>query len=130
MLDVDLKLLTIFQEIFRTRSVSQAAENLRVSQPTVSVGLAKLRKRFNDPLFVRTSAGMEPTPLATELLAPVSEALGLLSYALRHQIVFDPKKSDRCFRVCMTDISQLVLFPRLLNQLKEAAPSIPNQVFH
>src|SRR5258706_1090811 len=130
MLDVDLKLLTIFQEIFRTRSVSQAAENLRVSQPTVSVGLAKLRKRFNDPLFVRTSAGMEPTPLANELLTPVAEALGLLAYALRHQIVFDPKKSDRCFRICMTDISQIVLLPRLLNHLKEVAPSIRIEVIN
>jgi DNA-binding transcriptional LysR family regulator len=130
MLDVDLKLLTIFQEIFRTRSVSLAAENIRVSQPTVSVGLAKLRRRFNDPLFVRTSAGMEPTPLASELLMPVSEALGLLRYALRHQVVFDPKKSERCFRICMTDISQIVLLPRLLNHLKEAAPSIRIEVIH
>jgi len=130
MLDVDLKLLTIFQEIYRTRSVSQAAENIRLSQPTLSIALGKLRKRFNDPLFVRTSAGMEPTPLAAELLVPVSEALGLLAYALRHQIVFDPKQSERCFRICMTDISQIVMLPRLLNYLKDAAPSIRIEVIN
>jgi DNA-binding transcriptional LysR family regulator len=126
--DVDLKLLTIFQETCRTRSVSQAAEKIGVSQPTVSAGLAKLRKRFNDPLLVRTSRGMEPTPLAIELLTPVGEALGLLRSALLHQIVFDPERSDRRFHICLTDISQIVLLPRLLDHLKEAAPSIRIEV--
>lgn len=124
MLDIDLKLLAIFEEIYRTRSVSQAAENLRVSQPTVSISLGKLRRFFNDPLFVRTSGGMEPTPHATELLKPVSNALAQIRYAVRHRIVFDPMKSERCFRICMTDISQTVLLPKLLNHLKDAAPSI------
>jgi DNA-binding transcriptional LysR family regulator len=52
MLDIDVKLMAIFEEIYRTRSVSQAAENMRLSQPTISIGLGKLRRRFNDPLFV------------------------------------------------------------------------------
>jgi len=124
MLDIDVKQMAIFEEIYRTRSVSQAAEDMRVSQPTISIGLRKLRKRFNDPLFVRTSEGMEPTPLASELLKPISESLSLLRYVLRHKIVFDPSQSDRCFRICMTDISQVVLLPPLLNRLKEIAPSI------
>jgi DNA-binding transcriptional LysR family regulator len=124
MLDVDVKQMAVFEEIYRTRSVSQAAENMRLSQPTISIGLRKLRKCFNDPLFVRTSGGMEPTPLATELLKPITESLGLLRYALRHKIVFDPSKSERCFRICMTDISQVVLLPPLLNHFKETAPSI------
>src|SRR5437016_3777396 len=117
MLDVDLRLLAIFEEIYRTKSVSQAAENLGLSQPTISIGLAKLRKFFNDPLFVRTSSGMEPTPQAIKLGVPVAEALDQLKQALRHHIVFDPATSARCFRVCMTDISQVVLLPKLLNHV-------------
>lgn len=124
MLDIDFKLMAIFEEIYRTRNVSQAAENMRLSQPTISIALGKLRKSFNDPLFVRISGRMEPTPLATELLNPISESLGLLRYALRHKIVFDPSRSERCFRICMTDISQAVLLPPLLNHFKETAPSI------
>ena len=67
MLDLDLKLLAIFEEVYKVKSVSQAADNLRIAQPTVSMGLRKLRQRFNDPLFVRTSTGMEPTPRAADL---------------------------------------------------------------
>ena len=51
MLDRDLKLLAIFQEVDNVKSVSLAAENLGMARPTVSMGLRKLRKRFNDPLL-------------------------------------------------------------------------------
>ena len=129
MLELDLKLLQIFEELYRTKSVSHAAENLRLAQPTVSIGLGKLRKQFNDPLFVRTSTGMEPTPRAMELHEPFVESLAMLRDALRHRVVFDPAQSQRCFRVCMTDISQIVLLPRLLNRLKDVAPSIRVDVF-
>ena len=111
MLDADLKLETIFQEIFRARRVSLAAEKHPREPADVSVGLAKLRRRFNDPLFVCTSAGVEPTPLASELLTPGSETLGLLRYALRHQVLFDPEKTERYLRHFRKNgIGQQVLF--------------------
>ncbi len=130
MLDIDIKLLTIFQELARTRSVSRAAENLGMAQPTVSIALGKLRKRFGDPLFVRTSKGMEPTPLSAELLQPVGDALALLAQALRHHIAFDPRASEHGFRICMTDISQIVLLPQLLNHLRDTAPGVRIEVLH
>jgi DNA-binding transcriptional LysR family regulator len=122
--NIDLKLLTIFQEIYKTRSISQAAENLEMGQPAVSMSLAKFRKHFNDPLFVRTSAGMEPTPHAQQLIQPVREALALLKMALGHQTSFDPKTSARMFKLCMTDVGQRVLMPHLLPRLSEIAPSV------
>lgn len=126
--NVDLKLLTIFQEIYKTRSISQAAENLEMGQPAVSMSLAKFRKHFNDPLFVRTSGGMEPTPHAQELIQPVREALALLKMALGHQTSFDPKTSTRLFKLCMTDVGQRVIMPKLLTRLSEIAPSVRIEV--
>jgi DNA-binding transcriptional LysR family regulator len=123
-LDIDLKLLSILEEIYRTKSVSQAADNLQLSQPTVSIGLAKLRKFFNDSLFVRTSTGMEPTPRMQSLHPPLSQALSQLKTALRDQVEFDPSTSVRSFRLCVTDISQIVLVPRLLEYLGSIAPTV------
>jgi hypothetical protein len=60
-MDVDLKLLTVFEEVYKTGSVSQAAANIGATQLAISIGLGKLRRLLNDPLFVRTSRGMEPT---------------------------------------------------------------------
>lgn len=124
MKELDLRLLSVFDEVYKTRSVSGAAEVLDMSQPAVSVALAKLRRHFGDLLFVRTSTGMEPTPLGEGLVRPVREALTALDAVLGHHQAFDPASSHRTFRVCMTDISQLVLLPRLWERLRVSAPHI------
>ena len=41
--DLDLNLLRLFDAVWRTRSVSRAAETLDLSQPAASQGLARLR---------------------------------------------------------------------------------------
>ncbi len=124
MTNIDLKLLVVIGELHRTRSVSQAAEHLELSQSTISMSLAKLRRHFNDPLFVRTSAGMEPTPYATELICMLQKAENLLQSALEHQVVFNPLTSDRVFRLQSTDIAQVTLLPKLMQRLKKVAPSV------
>jgi len=122
--NIDLKLLAIISELQHTRSVSKTAENLALSQSAVSMSLARLRKHFNDPLFVRTSAGMEPTPHATELIQLLKRAEDLLQMALGHHVVFNPLVSDRVFRLYSTDIAQVTLIPKLMRRLKESAPSV------
>jgi DNA-binding transcriptional LysR family regulator len=122
--NIDLKLLAIISELHRTRSVSHAAENLQLSQSTISMSLAKLRRHFNDPLFVRTSTGMEPTTHALEVLSLLRKAEGLIQSALEHHVIFDPSTSDRVFRLCSTDIAQFTLLPALMAKMKEVAPAI------
>jgi DNA-binding transcriptional LysR family regulator len=68
---IDIRLLMVFDAIYKTRSVTAAAEALDLGQPAVSVALAKLRHHFGNPLFVRTSNGMEPTPFSEGLVQPV-----------------------------------------------------------
>jgi len=124
MKSIDLRLLSVFDEIAKTRSVTAAAEALDLGQPAVSVALAKLRHHFGDPLFVRTSSGMEPTPFSEGLVRPVRAVLDALDLVLDYRSEFDPGSSDRTFRICMTDISQLVLLPRLWETLRATAPGI------
>lgn len=121
---LEIRQLSVFDEIYKTRSVSRAAENLGLGQPAVSIALKKLREHFNDPLFVRTSAGMEPTPLGEELVQPVRAAVEAVDAASGHRVAFDPARAQRTFRIAMTDISQLVLLPRLWERLRSIAPGI------
>src|SRR6516162_10849802 len=114
MANFDLKLLSVIGELHRTRSVSQAAERLALSQSAISMSLAKLRKHFNDPLFVRTSTGMEPTPHALELIGILGQAESLLQTAFGHSVVFDPRTSERTFRIQSSDIAQVTLVPKLM----------------
>ncbi len=121
---IDTRLLLVFDEIYRRRSVSEAADAMDMGQPAVSVALAKLRHQFGDPLFVRTSGGMEPTPFAQGLAPHVRQALATVEVVLRHRNDFKPETSVRNFRIAMADISQLVLLPRLWERLHVIAPGI------
>lgn len=120
----DMELLTVFQEIYSTGSITRAAENLGMAQPTVSTALAKLRRHFGDQLFIRTLQGMEPTSHASQILEDVQAASTALHNALRNKKAFAPEGSEREFKICMTDISEIVLLPTLLNHLKQTAPAI------
>lgn len=48
----------------------------------------------------------------------VRAALDALDVVLGHSKDFDPSQADCVFRICMTDISQLVLLPRLWKKLR------------
>jgi DNA-binding transcriptional LysR family regulator len=120
----DLELLLVFDEIYKTGNVTRAADNLGLPQSTVSLGLGKLRRHFNDQLFTRTARGMVPTPRAQNAIEDVRRSIQALQHALADQPVFDPAGSTREFRICMTDISEIVLLPRLLNHLREIGPGI------
>jgi DNA-binding transcriptional LysR family regulator len=121
---LDLKLIVIFDDLYKTRSVSQTAENLGLNQPAVSMSLARLRKLFNDPLFVKTPRGMEPTPHAVEVIHSLRQAHELIRHAMEHRDVFDPSTSTRVFRISGTDVGQVVILPRLMNHLREVAPDV------
>jgi DNA-binding transcriptional LysR family regulator len=118
----DPKLLRLLDLLHRTRSVTQAAALLGQSQPTLSIWLAKLRHRLGDPLFVRTPAGMMPTPRAEALIGPVREALEALQRLSTRDVPFDPATAERSFRICMTDASHITLLPPLLAHVRALAP--------
>ncbi|MFC3109314.1 LysR family transcriptional regulator [Undibacterium arcticum] len=120
----DIELLYVFDEIYKTRNVTRAADNLGMPQSTVSIALGKLRKHFGDRLFSRTTKGMEPTPHAQDVILDVRATIAALEHALSHRVIFDAKKETREFKICMTDISEVVLLPRLLNYLSVEAPGI------
>lgn len=121
---VSARMLSCFSEIYRTRSVSQAAANLGMSQPGLSTVLARLREHFGDSLFIRTAMGMQPTAHAAQLIFLVDAAREQLRQALEFQSGFDPMRSRRTFTVCMTDIVQLVLLPEWLERRQSEAPNI------
>jgi DNA-binding transcriptional LysR family regulator len=124
MAKLDLDWLSVFVEIYKTQSVSRAAHALGMEQASASIALNKLRRHFDDPLFCRTSAGMVPTPRAQTIYPDVLEALVRLEKARGAIENFSPQQAKREFRICMTDISEIVLLPRLINHLQTMAPGL------
>lgn len=122
--DIDLNLLVVFQQLLVDRRVSAVATSLGLSQPGVSNALARLRKLTGDPLFLRTPAGMEPTPFAQQLAEPTARALQVIHEALNQKASFDPATSRRAFTVGMTDIGEIYFLPKLMKELARVAPGV------
>ncbi|WP_052409489.1 LysR family transcriptional regulator [Paraburkholderia oxyphila] len=127
---LDLRLLAVFDAVMRKNSVTVAGDCLGVSQPLMSQSLAKLRHYFGDPLFVRTSSGMSPTPRARELAPKIATMIQLMHEALETPKEFDPATSVRTFSFAATDFGAAFLLPKILSYLGEHAPGIRIRATH
>ncbi len=124
MAKLDLDWLGVFVEIYKTQSVSRAARHLEMEQASASIALNKLRLHFDDRLFIRTSQGMEPTPRAQAIYPHIQQALAHVENARGKPDGFAPHGAVREFRIGMTDISEIILLPRLINHLQRTAPGL------
>ena len=122
--DIDLNLLRLFDAVYRMRNVSRAAELLDLTQPAASQGLTRLRTLLQDPLFMRSAGGVQPTPKAQRLAEPVRQALATLEQALGEVAGFDPAHSTRTFHIHMSDIGESRFLPELMVRLRESAPGV------
>jgi len=122
--DIDLNQLVLFHQLMVERRVARVAEKLGLTQPAVSNSLAKMRRLFGDDLFVRTPAGMVPTPFAEQLAEPVGYALAMIHGGLNQQARFDPASVKRSVTIGMTDIGEIVFLPRLVERLIREAPGV------
>jgi DNA-binding transcriptional LysR family regulator len=121
---LDVKLLRCFDLLYRTGRLTRVAEELGQSQPTVSIWLAMLRRALNDPLFVRTPGGMQPTPRADVLIPTVRTVLESLRTLSDVTPEFVPATSQRHFRLSVTDATLVTLLPILFAHVRAVAPRV------
>jgi DNA-binding transcriptional LysR family regulator len=125
---LDLNLLLVLHHLLILKRVSAVADLLNMSQPAVSSALGRLRTSLEDELFIRTQAGMTPTPYAVQLAEPVAMALDVLQQALNVRGAFDPQTSTRNFTIALTDVGEMYFLPVLMDALSKAAPGVTLQV--
>jgi DNA-binding transcriptional LysR family regulator len=120
---LDLNLLELFETIWRTRNLTTTGEQLGLSQPAVSRGLARLRETYGDELFVRQRRGVEPTGFAQTLAEPVSTALAIVRRTIERPN-FSPAEDSRRFRVALSDIGERYFLPKLAHWFANHAPHV------
>lgn len=125
---LDLNLVRVFVAIYETRSVTQAAARLDLTQPTVSHSLARLRDAYGDRLFVRSAQGLAPTARCEQLFEQLAESLSIIDATLEEQRAFDPALSSRRFRLAMSDIGALYFVPPLLRRFQQVAPRLQTEI--
>jgi DNA-binding transcriptional LysR family regulator len=110
----DLKVLSL---ILRERNLTRAAELLDTTQPSISKVLAKLREHFADPLLVRDGHVLRPTPRASEMAEPIRSLLATCDNLSTSAPSFDPRESERVFRLLVSDVGMILFLPSLMNRV-------------
>lgn len=126
---VDLNLLVALDALLQEQSVTRAAERLFVGQPAMTATLNRLRALFEDPLMVRSGRGMQLTPLAESLRAPLAGVLNDVQRLFDAPQRFDPATSERVFTVTASDYAALVMLRPLLSLVARLAPGVQIRVF-
>jgi len=120
---IDLNLLVALQALLEERSVSRAAQRLHITQPAMSKTLSRLRQVFQDPLFTRSSRGMQPTPRAQELEHELSAILTDIGRLVSGS-EFDPWAYTGEIGLALSEYVGMALLPPLIQRLHEQAPRL------
>lgn len=95
----DLNLLRVFATVCRTASFSRAAEDLDLTQSSVSNAIARLKQTVGEELFIRVGRGVKPTAAALSLYQQFEEPLSSIEQTLIGLDRFDPLSSQRTFHI-------------------------------
>jgi DNA-binding transcriptional LysR family regulator len=117
---LDLNLLVALDVLLKERSVTRAAQELHLSTSAMSNSLSRLREYFKDDLLVPIGRKLEITPRGQVLHDAVRSVLLTIDSTLSAEPAFDPRSSDRTFRILSSDYTQMVLAPALLGLAAKA----------
>ncbi|QHE89316.1 LysR family transcriptional regulator [Hydrogenophaga sp. BPS33] len=121
---LDLNLLLVLEALLQHQNVTAAAAHLGLTQSATSNALGRLRRHFDDPMFVSTYNGMLPTARTMEISESLSQALQLIRSMDAPRQVFDPCRSTRTFRFHLSDVGEVVFLPMLIRRLDELGASV------
>ena len=120
----DLNLLVVFDVLMQEQSVTKAANRLNVTQSAMSASLKRLRGSFQDDILAQHGKKLIPTPFALALQPEIAEKIFQLRALIARQGRFDPRRSERHFRIAASDYVTTVLLAPLVNALLSEAPGI------
>ncbi|SHE48645.1 LysR family transcriptional regulator [Vibrio gazogenes] len=123
-MDMDINQLRLLVVLDKERNLSNAARKLFISQSAASHVLSKLRNRFDNPLFIKTRTGMEPTPLVRTLLPDIQKGLNAIDMAFEKMKPFNPALDAKTFYIGAIDYFEFYALPKLGKRLESSAPNV------
>lgn len=121
---VDLTLLLVFVELVRHRKLTTVATRLGLTQSAISHALKRLRDQFDDELFLRRPAGVEPTARALALEPRITAVVESARALLAEEEPFDPETANRTIRARMLDFETSLFAGPVAERLRRAAPNM------
>lgn len=121
---LDLNLFVVLDAIYTEGNITRAARTLNLTQPALSHALGRLRRMFDDPLFVRQGSAMMPTPLVRSLIGPVRQSLKTLTASVQESKAFNPEAAQRTFTIGFRDVMEARILRPLMARLDREAPGV------
>lgn len=116
------RLLEVFTQVIKTGSISEAARQLHLTQPTVSLQLKRLSEAIGEPLLEIDRQGIRLTDTGQIVYAAALDMLGRVD-DLQDQLHSIQAGQHGRFSIAMVNTAQYVL-PRLLGPYSKTFPDV------
>lgn len=120
---MDLRLLEIFCYVYESMSFSRAAEQLNLTQPTVSAHIRTLEEYFGTSLFDRLGREIQPTR-AAKILYEQSSSLSHVRRDIENAMNRFLNKQEGRLQLGASTIPGEYLLPRMISQFRQKYPKI------
>lgn len=122
-LSITLTQLRSFLAVVRTGSVTGAADELVVTQPSVSAAIAALARELGTPLLQRDGRGVRPTPAGNAFALYATDVVGLLEKG-RRAAREAASTADRSLRIAAVTTAAESFVPALMRAFSLARPDV------
>jgi len=112
-----------FLAVVRRGSLSAAARELALTQPTLGRHIAALEAAIGAALFTRSQSGLKPTQTALELV-PHAEAMAVSAEALQRAASGEAETARGAVRVTASEIVGVEILPPILTSFRDEHPQI------
>ena len=127
MAEPDWHLWRAFLAVLRGGSLSAAARELKLTQPTLGRQIAALESLLGVPLFTRSTEGLQPTERAL-VLAPHAAAMAAAAASLLRAASGSGDELVGTVRLAASEVMGGVVLPPMLAKFRKAYPRIDIQL--
>ena len=130
--DIDLNLLVSLAVLLETKNVTRAAEQLGLTQSSVSAQLARLRKAIGDPLLLPADSGrgMNTTSRAEQIAPYLKNMLADIEQLIINKPEFHPERDSKIFNIASSDSGVVDIGLSLVARVAEITDSKVQIAFH
>lgn len=112
-----------FLAVLREGTLSGAARDLGLAQPTLGRQIAELERQLGTALFIRSQRGLVPTDAAWDI-APHAETMAAAVSSIMRAASGGASDAAGVVRITASEIIGAEVLPRLLTEFRRAHPAI------
>ena len=119
-INLDIQNILVIKRMYELRNVGLVAESLGKTSGAISKTLSKLKIQLNDPLFIQTKHGFEPTTFVENNISNFEQILSSIE-AIKHQD-FSPDSYNGDIKIYANTLFWERFGSKLYFALSKAAP--------